>query len=314
MVVLKFGGKSLSSKKKIDNICKYIESRSKTQKLIVVVSAMGNTTKKLEESIKKYVNNYSNERETDVILSLGETYSSAIISSKLCSLGIRAISVQANQAKIYALGKHLNGVVTSINKQYIEDCLESFDVVVVAGFQAINKSGDIITLGIGGSDTTAVALGAAFDAEVEIYSDYDGIFFGDPKYLQYKKIKSINYQDIKDIAHAGAKVLSEDSAVLACNKKVNVCCKQSKNPGLLGTNITPLADASPYIVRKTDLELITINLENKIQFEKTQEYIIKNVNFYQINIQNYKIEILIDKKYALSIEEYLAKINNMLEE
>ena len=312
MVILKFGGKSLSSKKKIDDICRYVVERSKSQKLIVVVSAMGKTTKKLDDSVKKYIDNYSNPREEAAVLSLGETYSAAIVASRLCSLGIKAISLQAHQAMIYGMGKHLNGVITGINKQHIENCFKYADVVVVTGFQAINTMGEIITLGAGGSDTTAVALGAVFDAEVEIYSDYDGIYHGDPKNLKYKKIKNINYEDILNMAHSGAKVMAEDSVVIAKQNNVKLCCKQSSRPDLEGTNICSVTENVSYIAKKTDLELITINAISKQKFEEIQNYIIKYVNFYKINIENYKIEILIDKNNN-GIEEKLAKISDLLE-
>ena len=229
MRVLKFGGKSLETIEKCTNICKFIKSIYKNEKqLIIVVSAMGNTTDKLlnlamdfgYDKIKNKLT-LSARRELSNLLSIGEMQSASLISTMLLSMGVPAKSINARDIEIRTFGDYLNGKISYINKTKINEFLSNEIVAVVTGFQGINNNNEITTLGRGGSDTTAVALASIYDTKAEIYSDYNGVFSGDPKNDKYKKFNNINYDSINSMANSGAKVL--ESRAIEIAKK---CCKK----------------------------------------------------------------------------------------
>ncbi len=314
MKVLKFGGKSLSSKEKLLSACRYIEKLQKEEKLIVVVSAMGNTTDQLIAMASQYSGDKPNPRELDVLLSSGETQCASLVATCLNSLNIKAVSLQAWQIDLMAMGKPGEGVITGINKTKILQRLEIYNVVVVAGFQGVNGEGNIITLGRGGSDTTAVALGAVFNCEVEIFSDYDGVFAGDPKDLKFKKIDKIDYSDMLLLSNSGAKVLSSASADIALQAQVSVKCKQATCPNKSGTHISCVPQ--PIISLTTRDNLCEINVlcsRNNSLLAKTAKYIVNNVKYYKFYSKNDKITILVDKEDKLPILKKIAKINKLLE-
>lgn len=314
MIVLKFGGKSLGDKNKISKIAKYIKQRSLNDKLIVVVSAMADTTDKLLALAQSYTNK-PNLRELDALLSCGEAVSTSLISLKLSSLGVKTYSMLGWQAGILAEGKFNEGVIYGIDKTPIEEKLKTYDCIVVAGFQGVNRDGDIITLGRGGSDTSAVALGTAFNAKVELYSDFNGIYAGDPRRGRYKKLNEIDFDMAYAYAESGAKVLSKSSAELAKTTKVDLVCKSSEKPTLSGTKIAKIPTPFVGISVKSNLCKITLisnkNVENRI---KTIKFLLKNVNFYDISIANDKISILLDQDDLDIVEYNICKINSLLRE
>ena len=312
MIILKFGGKSLGDKQKIDKIADYIKERSKEDKLVVVVSAMADTTDRLIDMANHYCQK-TDSRELDALLSCGEAVSSSLISMKLNSLDVKSVSLLGWQAGIYAEGEYNNCIITGIDKSFIEEKLKNFDCVVVAGFQAINKNGDIVTLGRGGSDTTAVALGSAFKCKVEIYSDFDGIFAGDPREDDYKKYQTLDYLSVCDYAQTGAKVLNKHSTQVALQSQVDLICKSSQEPYKSGTVITSVP--SPFVainVIKNLCEIKLISNNYNMQIEKTVKYILKNVKFHKISIKKDKLTLLVDQKDLKKVEHNIAKINDLL--
>lgn len=314
MKVLKFGGKSLADKTKIFGICNYVKGLTLTHKLIVVVSAIGNNTDNLLNIAKEYSAGIDNLRELDVLLSTGETQSASLFSMALNSLNVRAISLQAWQIELKTMGKHGQSVVTGINKNRILSELKTHDVVVITGFQGLNNNNDITTLGRGGSDTTAVALGAVFNCEVEIFSDYDGVFTGDPKDLLFKKIKQIDYNSMQRIANNGAKVLSSTSVDIARQANVDVWCKQSSAPNKSGTHICNVPLPSIALTCKDNLCEINLLCNSETNnLQKTAKYIINNVNYYKIFIKNNKITLLLNSQLKTQTLTQIAKINNLLE-
>lgn len=209
IVVLKFGGSSVADNDKLkivsDKIKKFYNDN---KKVVVVVSAQGKTTDRLIEEAKSLAE-LPNERELDVLLSTGEQVSISKLAILLNSIEIPAVSLTGWQAGIYTNDVNQNARIEDINITRIIKELEENKVVIIAGFQGINSLLDITTLGRGGSDTTAVALAAKLNSKIcYIFSDVDGVYSTDPKYVkQAKKIDNISYDEMIDIASEGAKVL-----------------------------------------------------------------------------------------------------------
>ncbi len=207
-VVLKFGGSSVSDNIKLNVVAEKIKGFYNKNRVVVVVSAQGKTTDKLIKEAKE-LSNMPEERELDVLLSSGEQMSMAKLSILLNRQGIPAISLTGWQAGIYTNNTNQDAIIEDIDLTRIEKELNLGKVVIVAGFQGINDNLDITTLGRGGSDTTAVALAAKLKAShCYIFSDVDGVYTSDPKQVQIaRKIDSISYTEMLDIADEGAKVL-----------------------------------------------------------------------------------------------------------
>ena len=182
IIVQKYGGSSVANIERIKKVARKIVDRAKeSHKMVIVVSAMGNTTDELIKMAQK-ITKSPNERELDMLISTGEQVSIALLTMAIHSLGWEAISLTGRQAGIITNPVHTKAKVTAINQNKIESALEKGKIVIVAGFQGINAKGDITTLGRGGSDTTAIALAAQLRAEVcEIYTDVDGVYTADPR-------------------------------------------------------------------------------------------------------------------------------------
>ncbi|WP_419727352.1 aspartate kinase [Terrisporobacter petrolearius] len=221
VVVQKYGGSSVSSTEKIKLIAsKLIERKKKNPKIVVVVSAMGDTTDDFI-SLAKDITKAPDKRELDVLMSTGEMISASLLSMSLNSLGCEAVSYNAYQLNIKTSGLHGKSLIDDIDVSKINESLDSGKIVIVTGFQGLNDEGDITTLGRGGSDTSAVALAVKLEGICEIYTDVDGIYFTDPrKYSEAKKIKEIEYEEMLELASLGAQVMHSRSVELA--QKYNV--------------------------------------------------------------------------------------------
>lgn len=314
MKVLKFGGKSLAGRENILAVCKYIQRLPRTEKLVVVVSAMGNMTDQLLNMASQYSQKEPNPRDLDALLSTGETQCASLVSICLNSLKIKSVCLQAWQIDLVAMGKCGEGIVTGINKSKILRQLENNDVVVVAGFQGVNSDSEIITLGRGGSDTTAVALGAVLNCEVEIFSDFDGVFAGDPRDLNFKKIEKLDYKDMLMLANDNAKVMSSASADIAMQAQVSLKCKQTISPNKSGTHICSVPQPIISLTCRDNLcEINVLCSQNAFLLEKTAKYIVNNVKYYKFYAKSNKITLLINEDDKLSILKKIAKINKLLE-
>ena len=208
-VVLKFGGSSVSDNIKLNIVAEKIKKfYYENKRIVVVVSAQGKTT---DELIKEAMSLSSvpNERELDVLLSSGEQMSMAKLAILLNRLGMKAISLTGWQAGILTNNTNQDAIIENIDTSRIEKELDAGKIVIVAGFQGINKNLDITTLGRGGSDTTAVAIASKIKAShCYIFSDVDGVYSADPKKTKIaKKLDTISYTEMLDIAEEGAKVL-----------------------------------------------------------------------------------------------------------
>lgn len=299
MRIMKFGGKSLNSPEKVQKICKNIKKIYKNDKnIIIIVSAFGQTTDNLIKISQDYYKNKYSKREMDALLSTGESQAAALFSMQLNSMGIPAKSFQSFQLNIKTFGEHQNSLIAYINKEPLTECLNNQTVAVIAGFQGINNQNDITTLGRGGSDTTATAIGAIFNKNVEIYSDFDGVFAGDPRENNYKKLKSIDYQAMKNMAISGAKVLEKRATEIAQQNKIKIICKKSDNFSLSGTTISDLEKSFISISSINDLCQLSIDFsadKNLILLIKNVLNSLINIKIYNFALKNNKIELLINQ-------------------
>lgn len=228
IIVQKYGGSSLSTIEKIKNVARNIIKRAeKGNKLVVVVSAMGDTTDDLL-SMAKQISDKPDKRELDSLLSTGEIVSSSLLSIALKSFGYDAISFNSFQIELRTKGVHGKSLIDDINEKIIMDHLNKNKIVVIAGFQGINRSGDITTLGRGGSDTTAVALAVKLKGDCEIYTDVDGIYSVDPRvYENPRKLSEIDYEEILELSSLGAQVMHSRSVELAQKYKIRIYVAKS---------------------------------------------------------------------------------------
>lgn len=218
----KFGGSSVANAERIFNVANRIaETYKKGNDVVVVLSAQGDTTDDLIEKAAE-INPKASRREMDMLLSTGEQQSIALMAMALDKLGYPAVSLNAMQVGIDTTSTYSNARIKTISTERMEQELNRKNIVLVAGFQGVNKFGDITTLGRGGSDTTAVALAAALHADLcEIYTDVDGVYTADPRIVKNaRKLDEINYDEMLELASLGAKVLHNRSVELA--KKYNV--------------------------------------------------------------------------------------------
>ncbi|MGC8862166.1 MAG: aspartate kinase [Armatimonadota bacterium] len=211
IVVQKYGGSSVATTEKIAAVAKRVAERAKEAEMVVVVSAMGDTTDDLI-SMAKQLSAAPDDRELDKLLATGEQASSALMAIALHELGVKAVSLTGGQAGIITEKKAGKARILKIDPRRLKEELAKGNVVVVAGFQGITENAswaDITTLGRGGSDTTAVALAAALKADsCEIYTDVDGVFTADPRVEpNARKLSTISYEEMLEMAGQGARVM-----------------------------------------------------------------------------------------------------------
>jgi aspartate kinase len=210
LIVQKFGGSSVADAESIKRVAARIASTKRSgQSVVVVVSAMGDTTDELIE-LANQVSPMPHGRELDMLLTAGERISMALLAMAISNLGLEARSFTGSQAGIITTSTHGRARVIDVTPGRIKEALDEGAIAIVAGFQCIAQdTKDITTLGRGGSDTTAVALAAALEADVcEIYTDVDGVFSADPRIVPAaRKLKSVTYEEMLELAASGAKVL-----------------------------------------------------------------------------------------------------------
>jgi len=229
LIVQKYGGSSLSSPERIKEIARRIVQIRKTgEKVVVVVSAMGNTTDSLLK-LASQVNPDPPKRELDLLLSSGEIISSALLSMALHSLGQKAVAFNGSQGGIITDEVHTRARIQRIEVERILGELRKDKIVVVAGFQGVTPGNVITTLGRGGSDLTAVALAAALKAEIcEIYTDVEGVYTADPRIIpRARKLKHVSYEEMLELASAGAKIMHLRAVEVAQKYKVRLHIRSS---------------------------------------------------------------------------------------
>ncbi|MEW6182957.1 MAG: aspartate kinase [Bacillota bacterium] len=237
LVVQKFGGSSVANAEKIKNVAKRaFQTRAQGNDVVVVVSAMGDTTDDLI-ALSRQITAEPEAREMDQLLSTGEQVSIALLVMALQVLGAGAVSLTGQQAGIFTDGVYGRASITGVKESRLRSELGKGKIPVVAGFQGMGSEGDTTTLGRGGSDTTAVALSAALDADCcEIYTDVDGVYTADPRVVpDARKLPVISYDEMLELASLGAVVLHPRSVELAKMYGVPLVVRSSfnDNPGTL---------------------------------------------------------------------------------
>ena len=222
LIVQKYGGSSVANAERVFNVAKRILATQKEgNDVVVVLSAQGKTTDGLIAKAKE-INPKASRREMDMLLVTGEQQSVALMAMAINALGGRAVSLNAVQVGIETTNTYSNARIRKIHSERIENELEQGNIVLVTGFQGVNMLGDMTTLGRGGSDTSAVALAAALNADLcEIYTDVEGVYTADPRVVKdARKLDEISYDEMLELASLGAKVLHCRSVEVA--KKYNV--------------------------------------------------------------------------------------------
>lgn len=231
LIVKKFGGTSVANKERIYNVAKRcIEDYKAGHDVVVVLSAMGDTTDDLIEMAHS-INEHPPKREMDMLLSVGEQMSVAYMGMAMDALGVPAISLNAFQVQMHTNSTYGAAKLKRIDTERIRNELAMHKVVIVTGFQGVNKFDDITTLGRGGSDTTAVALAACLHADsCEIYTDVDGVYTADPRIVpNARKLSEISYSEMLEMATLGAKVLHNRSVEMAKKYGVQLVVRSSLN-------------------------------------------------------------------------------------
>jgi aspartate kinase len=229
LVVKKFGGTSVAYKERIYNVAnRCIRDYQEGKDVVVVLSAMGKQTDVLI-SMAKDINPNPSKREMDMLLTTGEQTSVALMAMAINALGVPAVSLNAYQVVMHTTSTYSNARLKRIDTERIRHELDQRKIVIVTGFQGVNKYDDYTTLGRGGSDTTAVALAAALHADsCEIFTDVDGVYTADPRIVKKaKKLKEISYDEMLDLATLGAGVLHNRSVEMAKKYGVQLVVRSS---------------------------------------------------------------------------------------
>lgn len=249
LIVKKFGGSSVADKDRIFNVAKRcIEDYKAGHDVVVVLSAMGDTTDNLIE-LAKTINPEAKKRELDMLLTTGEQVSVSLMAMAMQAMDVPAVSLNAFQVMMHSTSRYGNARFKRVDTERIQHELDSRKIVIVTGFQGVNKYDDITTLGRGGSDTTAVALAAVLHADkCEIYTDVDGVYTADPRVVKNaKKLDVITYDEMLELASLGAKVLHNRSVEMAKKYNVELVVRSSLNNSE-GTTVKEAAKMEKLLV------------------------------------------------------------------
>jgi len=264
LIVQKYGGSSVADAGKIKTVARRIaQAKDKGDQVVVVVSAMGDTTDELI-SLAHQVTRQPHGRELDVLLSTGEIVSSTLLAMALRDMGYQAISLSGAQAGIRTDASHRRARILKVESKRVEKELKKGNIVIVAGFQGITEEMDVTTLGRGGSDTTAVALAASLGAEIcQIYTDVDGVYTADPRLVsEAHPLAEIGYEEMLELASHGAKVIHPRAVELGELFKIPILVASSftENPGTLihGGVSMEVRNKVRSIVHDLDVAKITV--------------------------------------------------------
>jgi aspartate kinase len=229
VIVQKYGGTSVAGPDEIKRVARRVfETAQAGNQVCVVVSAMGDTTDRLVD-LARQVSNDPHPREQDMLLTAGERISVALVSMAINDLGRSAVSFTGSQAGIVTDTVHGKARIVEMRRGRVHEALDAGQIAIVAGFQGVSTDKDVTTLGRGGSDTTAVALAAALDADVcEIYTDVDGVFTADPRICaNARKLSAVSYEEMLELSASGARVLMLRSVEYARNHGVKLHVRSS---------------------------------------------------------------------------------------
>lgn len=319
IIVQKYGGSSVATTEKIITIAKRLIERKKTNpKIVVVVSAMGDTTDDYI-SLAKEITDTPDKRELDVLMSTGEMISASLLAMSLKSMGCDAISYNAYQLDIQTSGTHGKSLIDDIDVSKIEKSLDEGKIVVVTGFQGLDDIGDITTLGRGGSDTSAVALAVKLNGKCEIYTDVDGIYFTDPrKFKDAKKLEEIEYEEMLELASLGAQVMHSRSVELAQKYQielyVGLSCSDIKGTYIRGMKNMKLEDKVITGLATSDDDVaITIDIDEEKIVDLFESIANENISMDMIsqtapiNSSNITVSFTIPKEDLVKAKEIVSK-------
>lgn len=250
LVVQKYGGSSVRDAERVMNVAnRIVETYKKGNNVVVAVSAQGDTTDELIEKAQE-INPNASKREMDMLLATGEQISISLLAMAIEKLGCPVVSMTGWQAGVMTDSRYGAARIRKIDTERIQGELDKNTIVIVAGFQGINKYDDITTLGRGGSDTSAVALAAALHADVcEIYTDVDGVFTADPRFVKNAyKLDDISYDEMLELASLGANVLHNRSVEMAKKYNVKMAVKSSLSNNE-GTYVKEVDQVEKMLVR-----------------------------------------------------------------
>ncbi len=340
IIVQKFGGSSVATTEKLEQVSSHIIAEvNKGKKVVVVVSAQGKTTDRLI-SEEQEITKRPNKREHDVLVSTGEQITISKLSMMLNEMGFKAISLTGWQIPIVTNSDYTNSRIRYINSKKVLEYLESDNIVVVAGFQGVDEEGNITTFGRGGSDTTAVALAAALEAErCDIFTDVDGVYTSDPRIEpDVRKLNKIDYDEMLELASQGAKVLHNRCVEIGKKFNVPIYVKSTFERESVGTLVTnnPYKEENledllingvakdDYISRITIVgmenkigktyELFNLLAENQISVDvivqSLGEYVNKDISFtVKMNDLDRTLEMLEQNKELINAEEIVHSEN-----
>ena len=319
IIVQKYGGSSVATTEKIITIAKRLIERKKTNpKIVVVVSAMGDTTDDYI-SLAKEITDTPDKRELDVLMSTGEMISASLLAMSLKSMGCDAISYNAYQLDIQTSGTHGKSLIDDIDVSKIEKSLDEGKIVVVTGFQGLDDIGDITTLGRGGSDTSAVALAVKLNGKCEVYTDVDGIYFTDPrKFKDAKKLEEIEYEEMLELASLGAQVMHSRSIELAQKYQielyVGLSCSDIKGTYIRGMKNMKLEDKVITGLATSDDDVaITIDIDEEKIVDLFESIANENISMDMIsqtapiNSSNITVSFTIPKEDLAKAKEIVSK-------
>ena len=250
LIVQKFGGSSVADADKIFNVARRVTNTYKEgNEVVVVVSAMGDTTDDLIEKANE-INPNASKREMDMLLSTGEQITISLLAMAIEKMGFPVVSLTGWQIGMHTDSSYSNARIKTVDTERMQLELDKKRIVIVAGFQGINKNDDITTLGRGGSDTTAVALAAVLHADLcEIYTDVDGVYSADPRIVKNaKKMESISYDEMLELASLGANVLHNRSVEMAKKYNVKLAVRSSFTENE-GTYVREVKDMEKMMVK-----------------------------------------------------------------
>lgn len=328
VIVLKFGGSSLKDDDSLHRAVSIICSRvSEGYSVVAVVSARGKTTEALLKDASAFAPG-GDPREIDMLLTTGERASAALVAMALKSKGIAAISFTGSQAGIITDDNHTNARIIEIRPDRVLSALKDGMTVIVGGFQGVSFKKEVTTLGRGGSDTTAVALAAALNADIcEIFSDVDGVYTADPNLVaDAKKIDELSYQEMQELSESGAKVLHSRAVEFAKEKGIEIHCKSTFEPDNPGTVIKGFEtrekirksgvayEQNVILVHAYEPDLTSLStIGNVLQFSREKNVSVKQISFHKGYKESMVGSFILSKNENYACDLFLAELREKFE-
>jgi aspartate kinase len=298
IVVQKYGGSSVADVARIQKVAERVmATRAGGHNVVVVVSAMGDTTDELL-ALAKRVSPNPDRRELDMLLTAGERITMALLSMAIRELGGDAISFTGSQSGIITNDRHVDARIIEVRPYRVQDELERGKIVVIAGYQGVSYRREVTTLGRGGSDTTAVAMAAALGADYcEICSDVDGVYTADPRVVSAtRRIPNLSYDETQALADAGAKVLNRDAVEFAKEKGIRIYARATSSPlpgsdpAADGTVVSTPRDAGQRAVAGVAAERGVLLLRARVKNNDDAADVLKSLDEQRISAKRFQVD------------------------